>query len=161
MYQDITPHHQHPKDPLLRSLAGSVAVGMPSLFVAVWLIRYSPIPDEPSLIAMIILGMATANFFAIAALDKYRAQLGPLTLHALVIVVAMVLLYIFADAFNRFVTDVGFRWLYPPVMASLAVVYLALLRERRLWIKTLLAADGIMLASLWCLGIAEKLALPF
>ena len=161
MYQDITPHHHLPKDALLRSLAGSVAVGMPSLFMVVWLLRSSPIPEQPSLMALIILGMAAGNFTAVVLLEKHRATLGRLTLHALVITVGMVLLYIFADTFNRFVTDVGFRWLYPPVLAAIGVVYIALFRERHFWIKFLLAADGVMLASLWCLGVAEKLALPF
>jgi hypothetical protein len=161
MYQDITPHHHHPKDPLLRSLAGSVAVGMPSLFMVVWLLRSSPIPEQPSLMAMIILGIAAGNFMAVIMLEKHRAVLGHLTLHALVMTVGMVLLYIFADTFNRFVVDVGYRWLYPPVLAAIGVVYIALFRERHFWIKALLAIDGVMLASLWCLGIAEKLALPF
>jgi len=47
------------------------------------------------------------------------------------------------------------------VLAAIGVVYIALFRERHFWIKFLLAADGVMLASLWCLGVAEKLALPF
>ncbi|HCS23609.1 MAG TPA: hypothetical protein PLW48_00180 [Alphaproteobacteria bacterium] len=161
MHQNITPHHTHPKDPLLRSLVGSVAVGMPSLFMVVWLIRNSPILEQPSLIAMVILGMAAANFMALVQLERRREDLGRLTLHAMVLTVGMVLLYVFADAFNRFVVDVGYRWLYPPVLATLAVVYLALFRERHFWIKTLLAVNGITLASLWCLGVAEKLALPF
>ncbi len=161
MYNDITPYHHHPKDQLLRSLAGSLAVGMPSLFIAVWLIKNSPIPEQPSLIALIILGMAAANFAAINFLEKYAEQLGKLTLPALVITVGMVLLYIFADTFNRFVMDAGYRWLYPPVLAAIGVVYLALFRERLFWVKSLLAVDAVMLAGLWCLGVAEKLAFPF
>ena len=161
MHQHITPHHTHPKDPLLRSLVGSVAVGMPSLFMVVWLLRNSPILEQPALIALIILGMAAANFIAVVQLEKRRAELGRLTLHALVLTVGVVLLYIVADALNRFTIDFGYRWLYPPVLAVIGVIYLALFRERHFWIKSLLAVNGITLATLWCLGVSEKLALPF
>lgn len=161
MYNDITPYHHHPKDQLLRSLAGSLAVGMPSLFIAVWLIKNSPIPEQPSLIALIILGMAAANFIAITMLEKYSDQLGKLTLPAMIATVGIVLLYIFADAFNRFVMDAGFRWLYPAVLAAIGIIYIALFRERMFWVKSLLAVDAVMLAGLCCLGVAEKLALPF
>lgn len=138
-----------------------MVVGIPSLFVAVWLLKNSPIPEQPSLIATIILGMAATNFAAVIFLEKYRDRLGRLTLHALLTVVGMVLLYIVTDALNRYVSDIGYHWLYPPVLAAIGVIYIALFREKHFWIKCLLAADAVMIAGLWCLGITEKLALPF
>ncbi|MDY0008647.1 MAG: hypothetical protein RBS08_02985 [Bdellovibrionales bacterium] len=161
MHQDLSPHHHHPKDPLLRSLAGSVAVGMPSLFIAVWLFRSSPIPEQPSLTVLIILGMAAANFFIIHSLEKHRHELGRLTLHALVLCVGIVLLYILADTFNRYVSDIGFGWLTAPVLAAMGLTYIALFRENFFAVKLLLAMNGVMLGGLWCLGESAKLALPF
>lgn len=161
MYQEISPHHHDPKSLLLRSLVSSMVVGMPSLFTVVWLFRSSPIPEQPSLIALIILGMATANFFIIHTLEKRRPALGRLTLHALVFCVGIVLLYILADTFNRYVRDIGFGWLTAPVLAALGVTYIALLRENFFAVKLLLAMNGVMLGGLWCLGAAAKLALPF
>lgn len=161
MYHDVTPYHPHPKYRLIRSLAGSLAVGMPSLFIAVWLIKNSPIPEQPSLIALIILGMAAVNFIAAIMLEKYTETLGRLTMPAIVLSVGMVMLFIFADSFNRFVTDMGYRWLYPPVLAAMGVVYIALFRENMFWVKSLLAVNAIMLAGLWCLAVTDKLSLPF
>lgn len=161
MYNDLTPYHHHPKNKLARSLAGSLAVGMPSLFIAVWLIKNSPIPEQPPLIALVILGMAAANFIAATTLEKYSDTLGKLTLPAIVTTVGMVMLFIFVDTFNRFVMDMGYHWLYPPVLAALGLVYIALFRENMFWVKALLAVNAIMLAGLWCLAVADKLALPF
>lgn len=161
MYEHITPPHQHQKDFLLRSLVGSLAVGIPSLFVVVYLMKSTPVMAQPSLASIIILAMTLGNFVALTGLEKYRDRLGKLTIHALVSTIGVVLLFVISDALNRFAFELGHRWLFPMVMAGLVVLYIALFRERVIWVKTLLAANGVMLAVLWCLAATDKVYIPF
>lgn len=161
MYEHITPPHQRQKDFLLRSLIGSLAVGIPSLFVVVYLMKSTPVMAQPSVASLIILAMTLGNFVALTGLEKYRDNLGKLTIHALVSTIGVVLLFVIADAVNRFAFDLGYQWLFPMVMAGLVVLYTALFRERVIWVKTLLAIDGVMLAILWCLAASDKLYMPF
>jgi hypothetical protein len=161
MYEHITPPHQRQKDFLLRSLIGSLAVGIPSLFVVVHLMKTTPVLAQPSLASLIILVMTLGNFVALTGLEKYRDMLGRLTIHALVSTIGVVLLFVISDALNRFAFDIGHRWMFPMVMTGLVVLYIALFRERVIWVKTLLAVDGIMVAVLWCLAASDKLYMPF
>lgn len=161
MYEHITPPHQRQKDFLLRSLIGSLAVGIPSLFVVVYLMKSTPVMAQPSVASLIILAMTLGNFVALTGLEKYRDILGKLTIPALVSTIGAVLLFVIADALNRFAFDMGYRWLFPMVMAGLVMLYTALFRERVIWVKSLLAIDGIMLAILWCLAASDKFYMPF
>lgn len=162
MYEHITPpQHHHQKDFLLRSLLGSVLIGIPSLFVVIYMLKSTPVMQAPSLASLIILGMTIGNFVALMGLEKYRDSIGRLTMHALVATIGIVLLFLISDALNRFAFNIGYRWLYPMVMAGLVIQYIALFREKIMGLKVLLAVDGVMLATLWCLGAADKMALPF
>jgi len=161
MYEHMTPPHQRHKDFILRSLIGSLAVGIPSLFVVVYLLKSTPILAQPSLASLIILVMTLGNFVALTGLEKYRDNLGRLTIPALVSTIGVVLLFVISDALNRFVSDIGHHWLFPMVMTGLVMLYTALFRERTIWVKTLLAANGIILAILWCLAASDKLYMPF
>lgn len=148
-------------DNLLMSMVTSLGVCVPSFCASVWLMETQVDFSHPALVAMGILGLAVINFGVIVMLDKYRARLGALTLPALLATVGVVLLYMMAEAINRFVADFGYQWLFPFVAGVLGLCLVAIFREQRLILKCQLGVNGIGLAVLWTLGASDRLAMPF
>lgn len=138
-----------------------LAVAAPcTLLSVVMMLRHISLP-QPWLLTMGILVFGAADFFAILLLEPARRRIGRLTIPALLAACALVLAYVLAATFNRYVVETGYDWFLPFVIAALGLCYCGVFRERRLALKILLALNGLMLTVLWSLGDMGKVALPF
>jgi hypothetical protein len=150
------------KDEILdSSVITSLIVSVPSFCMALYVVEARISWDSPGLIVFFILGLAVANFAAIVFLEQYRASIGKLTLPALLSGVGLVLLFVVAEAVNRFYRDLGYEWLLPAVILALAISFVAIFRERKMALKCQLAGNSVAAAVLWSLGMADKMAMPF
>lgn len=158
------------REPLLKLLtrtevmlpfATSVAIAGPCSFLSIALMHnHSPF-SQPMLWATGVLALAGMNIATACMLDGERARLGAFTMPALLAMAGIVLMYVFAQSVNRYVTPVGYDWLLPFVIAGLGLCYCGIFLEKSLFLKALMAASGLALTVMWCLGSADKLALPF
>ena len=148
-------------DQLLKSLIVSLAVCIPSFCLSVYLMEANLQWTQPGLITTAILGLMIGNFIMVVVLEQYRHKLGALTFPALLAAIALVMLYVMTGAINRFADNLGYEWLYPVVLSVLLLSYLAIFKEKTLLMKCQLGFNGIALTVLWCLGAADKIALPF
>lgn len=149
------------KDDLRKSLVTSLLVSLPTFCAALYFMEAQITWRSPSLIVVFILGLAVANFAAIVILEHYRSSLGNLTLPALLSGVGLILLFVTAEAINRFYRDFGYEWLFPVVVLALGLSFLAIFRERKMALKFQLACNSVAVAVLWSLGAADKIAMPF
>lgn len=149
-------------DNLLKSTTASLGLCVPSLCLCVYLMQTRVDWAHPAMTAMVALSVGALNLGVIVALDPVRRELGRLTMPALLSTVAVVLLYTMTEAINRFVQDIGYTWLFPLVVATLAVSFMAIFIEGKVPLKFLLAVNALTLATLWGLGVSGRLsALPF
>lgn len=158
------------REPLLKLLtrtevvlpfATSVAIAGPCSFLSIALMhKYSSFP-QPMLWATGVLVLAAVNIATACMLDSERPRLGVFTMPALLAMAGIVLMYIFAQSVNRYITQVGYDWLLPFVIAGLGLCYCGVFLEKSLYLKVAMALSGLALTVLWCLGSADKLALPF
>lgn len=149
------------KDELLKSVITSLLVSVPTFCAALYFMEAQIAWNSPGLIVLFILGLAVANFAAIVILEHYRSSIGKLTLPALLSAVGLVLLFVTAEAINRFYRDFGYEWLFPAVLLALGLSFIAIFRERQMALKCHLACNSVALAVLWSIGMADKVAMPF
>ena len=141
--------------------ATSLAIAGPCSFLSIALMhKYSAFP-QPMLWVTGVLALAGLNIATACILDGDRARLGAFTMPALLAMAGIVLMYIFAQSINRYVTPVGYDWMLPFVIAGLGLCYCGVFLEKSLFLKASMAASGLALTVMWCLGSADKLALPF
>jgi hypothetical protein len=151
-----------PQDPLYKSLVTSLGVSIPGFFLSVFLMETQIQWPHPAWIILGILAGAVVNFGVIITLDRCREKIGHMTIPALLAVVGVVLMYLIAEALNRFIDSrIGYSWLFPFVVLSTGLCLLAIFKEKKIALKCHLAANSVIIAVLWALGTADKIALPF
>lgn len=153
--------HEHHHGELFRSLTASLAVGVPSLCLAAWLIEARPALSSPSSVMLMILALSAVNVMLVLAIEEYQARLSALTFPALLATSGVSLLFVIAEGVNRFAFDAGYVWLFPFVAGGLVVSALAMFRESGVLLKCLLGLNVVALAALWCMGAVGKIVLPF
>lgn len=116
---------------------------------------------EPWLWMLGILALAIVCILATMLLEPVYRTIGRLTMPALLGYVALVMLYVLAQTLNRYITHLGYEWLFPFVIAAQGLCYCGIFFEKHLYLKSLLGVCGLALTVLWCLGVADKVALPF
>lgn len=146
---------------LFKSLVTSLLVCVPSFCFSVYIIETHISWSAPALVMAAILCVGVFNFGLTVALEYCRSKLGPLTLPAMLCVAAVVLLFVIAESFDRFVDKIDYGWLLPAVAVGLALSTLAIFKERVLALKLHLAFNSLALAVLWGLGATGKISLPF
>ncbi len=139
----------------------SLAIAAPALLASIVLLQWTFDWANPGFWMLGILIMMTMNLLATVLLEPYSSALGAFTTPALLGSIAMVMTYIMTDALRRYFPDITFNWLLPFVLVGLGICYAAIFRERSILLRMYLAANGIALTILWCLGVADKVALPF
>lgn len=117
--------------------------------------------DEPWLWMLCILGLGAVCILAAMMLEPVSRSIGRLTMAALLGYVTLVLLYVLAQTLNRYISNLGYEWLFPFVIAAQGLCYCGIFFEKHLYLKTVLGLNGLALTVLWCLGVADKVALPF
>ncbi len=139
----------------------SLAIAVPCSFLSITLMhKYSSFP-QPMLWVTAVLVLSGVNLVLACLFDRDRAQLGTFTMAGMLATVGIVILYIFAQSVNRYMTPVGYDWMLPFVIAGLGICYCGVFFEKSLFLKAYLALNGFALTVMWCLGAADKLALPF
>jgi hypothetical protein len=146
---------------MLKPAALSIAVAVPAMLLTVFLMESKLVWPEPQLFVIGVLGVMAVNFGLLVLVEPYRGSLGPLTLPAMLGFIAMVILFVMTDCFNRFITECGFGWLTPFTLVGLSLLYAAVFREKHMPLKLVLAINGLSLTALWCLGTVDRVALPF
>jgi hypothetical protein len=136
-------------------------MALPALIVVFQLLDHRANWEMPGLWTTGLLVVALVDFVAVLGLEPFRRKLGEMTLPLLLLTVGLVLLFVLTYGVNRFVTNIGFGWLYLPVLVALSSFAIALFMERNNALKALLAGNAVALAVLWNLASADKLALPF
>ncbi len=139
----------------------SLVIAAPALLASIVLLQWTFSWGNPGFWMLGILVIMTMNLLATVLLEPYSSALGPFTTPALLSSIALVMTYIMTDALRRYFPDIGFNWLLPFVLVGLGICYAAIFRERSILLRMYLAANGIALTILWCLGVADKVALPF
>lgn len=152
--------HQH-KDNMGLSLVSSLGVCVPAFCASIYVMETNVTWESPAVVVLSILAIAAANFAAIIFLEHCREKIGSLTLPALLATVGLVLLFVLAETVNRFFMDMGHAWLFPFLVVALGLSFLAIFLEKKIAIKCQLGFNSVMLAVLWGLGVADKVALPF
>lgn len=142
-------------------LATSVALAGGGTFFSMTLMNKTVSIPQPWIWVIAVLALMVLNILSVILLEPERAKLGSLTLPAMLGSVAIVMMYIFSQTLNRYMLPVGYSWLLPFVIAGLGLCYCGLFGERSLFLKAYLAVNGLALTVIWCLGAADKLALPF
>lgn len=158
------------REPLLKHLtraevvlpfATSLAIAAPCSFLSLALMHtYSSFP-QPMMWVTGVLAIAGLNIATACVLDGERSRLGVFTMPALLAMVGIVILYIFGQSVNRYITPVGYDWMLPFVIPGLGLCYCGIFLEKSMFLKALMAVSGLALTVMWCLGSANKLALPF
>lgn len=139
----------------------SLAIAAPALLGSIVLLQWTFDWANPGFWMLGILILMTMDLLATLLLEPYSSALGPFTTPALLASIALVMTYIMTDALRRYFPDIGFNWLLPFVLVGLGICYAAIFRERSVLLRIYLAANGLALTILWCLGVADKVALPF
>ncbi len=157
-------------EPLLKAIlkpgvalpfAASLTIAAPSTALSIMLMHGHVNLSEPWLWMLCILGLAAVCIMAAVLLESVSRNIGRLTLPALLGYVALVILYVVAQTLNRHLVHLGYEWLFPFVIAAQGICYCGIFFEKHLYLKSLLALNGLALTVLWCLGVADKVALPF
>lgn len=157
-------------EPLLRAVlkpeaalpfATSLFIAAPCTFLSAYLMPKHVTFSEPWLWVFGILGLMAVNLLGAMLLEPATSRIGRLTIPALLGYVGVVILFIVAQTLNRFISHLGYEWLFPFVLMAQALCYCGIFRERHLLLKSLLALNGLALTVLWCLGAADRVALPF
>ena len=146
---------------LVKSVITSLLVCVPTFCASVWVMEAKPLWTTPAVTMLVILGMTAANFAALVFLEHYRTRIGGLTLPTIVGAVGIVVLFVIAESLNRFVRDFGYDWLFPVIMIYLLLSFVAIFREKVVMLKLHLSLNVVVIAILWTLGAADKIALPF
>ena len=149
------------QDNLIVSLLTSLAVSVPAFCATIYLMESNLSWNTPALVTLVVIAVAAANFATIIALEHFRANIGTLTLPALLATVGLILLFVMMEGINRFFYDFGYRWLFPVLVIALGLSFLAIFKEHKFLIKCQLGFNSMALAVLWGLGVTGKVALPF
>jgi hypothetical protein len=139
----------------------SLIVAGPCTALSVTLMLQHVSLEEPWLWMSGIIVLGLVCMLAAAVLEPARAVLGRLTMAGLLAFPAVVMMYILTETLNRYMTDLGYEWLLPFVIAAQGLNYCGVFFEKHLPVKALLALNGAALSVLWCLGVAAKISLPF
>ena len=157
-------------EPLLKAIlkpevalpfATSLTIAAPSTALSIMLMHRHVNMSEPWLWMLGILGLAAVCLMGAALLEPVSRSIGRLTIPALLGYVALVILYVVAQTLNRYLTHLGYDWLFPFVIAAQGFCYCGIFFEKHIYLKSLLALNGLALTVLWSLGSADKIALPF
>lgn len=151
----------HSHSDLWKSALISCMVGVPVFCLSVFIMESKPFWASPALTMLAILGMTAANFAAIIFLEYYRSRLSRLSMPVMFGAVGLVLLYIIAESVNRFILDFGYDWLFPIVAVYLLASFIAIFSEKLVLVKLHIGINAVVIAVLWTLGAADKIALPF
>ncbi|MFH1158655.1 MAG: hypothetical protein V1721_07230 [Pseudomonadota bacterium] len=120
----------------------------------------APLPS-PYLIAYAILLWAVLDFIIVVLIEPYRRAVGKLTIPAFIGAISIVMLFVIAESLNRFFKHLGYSLLTPFVIAAVALIAVAVFREKNIVLKCYLSLNSIMLIVLWALGSADKITMPF
>lgn len=149
------------KDALWKSLASSVAVSVPCFCLAVFLIEADIVWGAPQQVLLGILLLAACNFATLVTLEHCRDRIGALTIPSLLSALGLVVLFVIAEGINRFVGNIGYRWIFPLVAVAVLLIMAAIFREKIFLLKCHLGCNSVALAMLWSLGAADRISLPF
>lgn len=139
----------------------SSGIAAPAIIGSIVLMQWEFNLADPGMWMMGILGFTALNLLVTLLLEPYTSRIGPFTMPAILATIALVLLYLITEALNRFAEKIGYEWLLPFVLAGLCICYTGIFRERSVVLRLYMALNGLMLTLLWCMGVADKVSLPF
>ena len=145
----------------LAQFVTGAAISAPCTLLSIFIMQKHFSFHQPWLWMLGILALGVLDFLAAILLEPMKRELGSLTLPALLGSCGMVLFYVLAQTLNRYIEHLGYDWLLPFVIASLGLCYAGIFLEKNAHLKCYLALNGLALTVLWCLGAADKVALPF
>lgn len=146
---------------LIRSYIISMLISAPCLGLTVYLTQFKVEWWYAHGIFAAILVLSFINIMALILLDQAQYDVGRMTIPSLIAVIGLVLFFVILEGLSRFFPWIGYRWLFPVIALALIFKYLAIFKEKNLALKFYLAMNGVALATLWGLGQADKIDLPF
>lgn len=149
------------KEHIIRGFVSNLAMACPGLIFGLYTLSHNVNWPTPSLIMPFILALGAGSFTLIAVLDSMHARTGQWTMPGLLSVTGIVMLFMIAEAANRFLGDFGYGWLLPVALSAQAVLYVAIFTERGLLLKTVLLLDSFAISVLWGLGASDRMFMPF
>lgn len=149
------------RESLVRGFVFNLALACPGLIFGLYALSHNVNWPAPALIMPFIFALAAGSFTLIAILDSMHARTGQWTLPGLLSVTGIVMLFMIAEAANRFLGDFGYGWLLPFVLTVQAVLYVAMFTEKGFLLRAVLLLDSIAISVLWGLGAADRLFMPF
>jgi len=159
--EHITDEDKHRGLERMGAFLVSSAVAAPAIIGSVVLMQWEFNLSNSGMWMMGILGFTAGNLLMTLLLEPYSSRIGPFTMPAILATIALVLLYLITEALNRFAEKIGYEWLLPFVLAGLCICYTGIFREQSFVLRLYMALNGLMLTLLWCMGVADKVALPF
>lgn len=145
----------------LRPFLLSVMITLTGCFLSFMMVQTRLDWPNAQLIMGAILGLMALNFVMVGVLEPYRSTLGTLTIPAMLASIGMTVICLLMEVVNRFVVPLNYGVLTPIAVAAMVVIYASVFRERHTLMKLFLSINGLALTVLWCLGNADKMALPF
>lgn len=146
---------------LFKSTLVSIFVLAPSLVSWLFLMANHVPATHAYLVACGVLLLAVIDFAVIVLLEPYRRRLGLLTMLSFIGVIGIVLLFVAADALNRFIDHLGYGIVTPVAIGGALLLTAAIFCEKNTVLKCHLSINSIALAVLWAMGAADKVTMPF
>jgi hypothetical protein len=145
----------------LRQALLNTLILSPALSSAIYLIQNKGPIHAPYLIACIVLLLTALDFIAVIMIEPQRSKFSILTLPALLSTMAVILLFVIAEALNRFAGHFGYSFLTPFVAVTVLLAYAAVIKEKNIPLKCYLSLNSIALMFLGELGPIDKNTMPF
>ncbi|MBI3441492.1 MAG: hypothetical protein HY052_06785 [Proteobacteria bacterium] len=152
----------HPEiTPMLKSILFGIAIILPSVLSEMYLKNHGVPAQYAFLTASAVVFLAVLDFIIIIAIEPFRRSLSILTIPTLLSSIAVIFLYMVTESLNRFFEHLGYAFLSVPVVTAGLLIYVAILWEKKIFLKSYLCLNSIALELLWAMGNTDKITMPF